>query len=167
MELIPFLIFAVIAFNIFKGFAKSSTPKANTSPKDLMERLSEQMERANHNGSQKSRYRNTSPTQRGRESLERKGQSSPWGENGAVNPGARVAANYLERSQAARKKARKDAHKNPEQRGRRGKNVDQNRNRTDDWGQRGDRGFLSGRNFIILLLIGGVVLFVLSQMPAT
>ena len=150
MELLPFLIFGYIAFTIFKGFTKAAgkgagRPLPRNSP----------------------RYREQSPTQRGRESLHSKGQSSPWGENGAVSPGARVAANYLEKSQAARKKARKDAHKTPEQRGRRGKNVDQNRNRTDEWGQRGDRGFLSGRNFIILLLIGGLVLFILSQMPAT
>jgi len=166
MELIPFLIFAFIAFNVFKGFTKSSKPKATSSPKDLMQRLSEQMERANHNTSQKTRYQNMSPTQRGRESLQNKGQS-PWGENGAVSPGARVAANYLQKSQAARKKARKDSHKSPEQRGRRGRNVDQNRNRTDEWGQRGDNGLLSGRNLIILLVVGGGALYVLSKMPAT
>lgn len=155
MELIPFLIFAVIAFNIFKGFAKAS-PSSDTgeSPKDLMQRLNAQIQNEN---------RNNGPTQRGRESLARKNPNSPWGENGAVSPGARVAKNYIQKTASV---ARKASHKNPKQTGRRGENVDQNRNRTDEWGQRGDSGLLGGRNVVILLVIGAVVLFALSQTPA-
>lgn len=155
MELIPFLIFAVIAFNIFKGIAKASpSSDVGESPKDLMQRLNTQIQNEN---------RNTGPTQRGRESLARKNANSPWGENGAVSPGARVATNYIQKTASI---ARKASHKNPKQTGRRGENVDQNRNRTDGWGERGDSGLLSGRNVVILLVIGAVVLFVLSQTPA-
>jgi len=168
MELIPFLIFVFIAFNIFKGFSKTASKAGSESAKAMMRRLHEEMQKAENlqnEGSHIDRYRKKSPTQRGSESLQNRGQS-PWGENGVVSPGARVATNYLQKSQAVRKKARRASHKNPEQRGRRGKNVDQNRNRTDDWGQRGDNGVLSGRNVIILLVIGSAVLYALSQMPA-
>lgn len=154
MEIIPFLIFAFVAFKVFSGFTKTSQTKVKSSPKDLMQRLNAQIENDS---------RNTGPTQRGRESLARKNTHSPWGENGAGAPGARVAANYIQKTARA---ARKESHVNPEQTGRRGRNVDQNRNRTDEWGQRGDSGFLNGRNVIILLAIGAVVLFVLSQIPA-
>lgn len=168
MELIPFLIFAYIAFNIFKGFTKTASKSGGTA-KSMMRRMHEDMQKAEKLQGKTShidRYRQKSPTQRGRESLQNKGQS-PWGENGAASPGARVAANYLQKSQTVRKKARRDSHKNPKQHGRRGSNIDQNRNRTDEWGQRGDSGLLSGQNFIILLVIVGVVLFVLSQIPAS
>lgn len=168
MELIPFLIFAFIAFKIFSGFTKTAS-KTGGNAKAMMRRLHEDIEKADklqNEGSHIDRYRKKSPTQRGRESLQNKGQS-PWGENGTVSPGARVAANYLQKSQATRKKARRESHKNPEQYGRRGRNVDQNRNRTDEWGQRGDKGLLSGRNVIVLLVIGGVILYVLSQIPAS
>ena len=133
-----------------------------------MRRMHDEIQKAEklqHEGSHIDRYRKKTPTQFGRDSLQSKG-SSPWGENGMVSPGARVATNYLKKSQASRKKARRDSHKNPEQHGRRGRNVDQNRNRTDEWGQRGDNGLLSVRNVVVLLVIGGVVLYVLSQMPA-
>ena len=168
MELIPFLIFAYIAFNIFKGFTKTASKSGGTA-KSMMRRMHEDMQKAEKLQGKTShidRYRQKSPTQRGRESRQNKGQS-PWGENGAASPGARVAANYLQKSQTVRKKARRDSHKNPKQHGRRGSNMDQNRNRTDEWGQRGDSGLLSGQNFIILLVIVGVVLFVLSQIPAS
>ena len=168
MELIPFLFFAYIAFTIFKGFTKTATKSGGTA-KAMMRQMHEDMQKAEKLQGKTShidRYRQKSPTQRGRESLQNKGQS-PWGENGAASPGARVAANYLQKSQTVRKKARRDSHKNPKQHGRRGSNMDQNRNRTDEWGQRGDSGLLSVQNFIILLVIGGVVLFVLSQMPAS
>ena len=163
MELIPFLIIAVIAFNIFKGFNKASS-KSNPSPKTLMQRLNAEMEKAGqlqketpHN----SRSRNLTPTQRGRESLQSKGQT-PWGGNGAASSGARMAAKYLKKEKAKRKAAQKS----PEQKGRRGRNVDQNRNRTYEWGERGDNGLLSPRNVIILLVAGAVILHVLSLLPA-
>jgi len=168
MELVPFLFFAFIAFQVFKGFTKTATKSGGTA-KSMMRRMHEDMQKAEKLQDKTShidRYRQKSPTQRGRESLQNKGQS-PWGENGAASPGARVAANYLQKSQTVRKKARRDSHKNPKQHGRRGSNMDQNRNRTDEWGQRGDSGLLSGQNFIILLVIVGVVLFVLSQIPAS
>lgn len=162
MELIPFLIFAFIAFNIFKGFSKSPS-KPNAKPKDLRQRLHAELQKAaslQKETPQNSRYRDSTPTQRGRESLQRKNQS-PWGDNGAVSPGARVAAQYLQ----SQSKTRKVSEDTPEQRGRRGRNRDQNRQRTEGWGERGDSGFLSGRNFFILLVIGGGVLYALSQMP--
>jgi len=53
------------------------------------------------------------------------------------------------------------------QHGRRGQNMDQNRHRTDDWGQRGDSGPFSGKMAIILLVIGGGLLYGLSQIPAS
>lgn len=168
MELIPFLIFIFIAFKIFSGFTKTAS-KSGGSAKAMMRRLNEEIEKAEklqHEGSHIDRYRKKSPTQRGRESLQSKGQS-PWDENGAVSPGARVATNYLQKTQASRKRARRESHKNPEQHGRRGRNIDQNRNRTDEWGERGDNGLLKGRNLIILLVIGGIVIYVLSQMPAS
>lgn len=166
MEIIPFLIFAVIAFNIFRGFTKAAKGNTSGSAKSMMQNLHAQIEKANaaqNRTPNMSRYQDQSPTQRGRESLSRKGANSPWGENGSVSPGAQVAANYLKQTKAARKAS----HKSPVQRGRRGKNMDQNRNRTDEWGQRGDRGFLNGKTLIILLVIGGGLLYVLSQMPAT
>jgi len=168
MELIPFLIFGYIAFTIFKGFTKTATKSGETA-KSMMRRMHEEIQKAEKLQSEtpdSNRYQRKSPTQRGRESLQSKGKSQ-WGENGAASPGARVATNYLQKSQNSRKKARRDSHKNPKQHGRRGSNIDQNRHRTDEWGQRGDSGLLSGRNFISLLLIGGVVLYVLSQLPAT
>lgn len=163
MELIPFLIFAVIAFNIFKGFTKT-TSKSGESAKTMMRRLHQEIEKADkgqNQGSHIDRYRKKNPTQRRRESLQSKGRT-PWSENGAVSPGAQVASNYLQKTKAARKAS----HRSPEQHGRRGKNVDQNRNRTNEWGQRGDNSLLSGRNAVILLVIGGIVLYALSQMPA-
>jgi len=166
MEFIPFLIFAVIAFNIFRGFTKAaskSTSHSGETAKEMMRRLQEQTQTPNM-----SRYQNNTPTQRGRESLQRKEQSSPWGDNGAVNPGGRVAVNYLRQKtqQQKAKTARKASHKSPKQTGRRGVNVDQNRNRTDEWGQRGESGFLSGSGVILFLVGGAVILFVLSQLPA-
>jgi len=118
MELIPFLIFAFIAFNIFRGFTKTASKVNGPSAKEMMKQLNAQN---------------------------------------------RLAANYLKKEKAKRRAS----HKNPEQRGRRGRNVDKNRNRTDEWGQRGDGGLLGGRNLIILLVIGGIVLYVLSKMPAS
>jgi len=166
MELLPFLFFAFIAFKIFSGSKKVASKSGGTA-KAMMQRLHEEIQKAEKlqgGTTDNQRYRNKSPTQRGRESLKSKGES-PWGENGAVSPSARVATNYLQKSQASRQKARRDSHKNPEQHGRRGKNMDQNRNRTDEWGQRGDSGLLSGKTAIILLVIVGGVLYVLSKMP--
>ena len=163
MELIPFLFFAFIAFQIFKGFTKTASKSGGTA-KAMMQQLHKEIQKAEKlqgETTDNQRYRNKSPTQRGRDSLQSKGQS-PWGENGAVSPGARVAKRYLQKERAARKAS----HKTPEQHGRRGRNMDQNRHRTHDWGQRGDAGILSGKNIIILLVIGGVVLFVLSKIPA-
>ena len=164
MELIPFLIFAVIAFNIFKGFTKTSS-KTGGSAKAMMRRLHAEIEKAENlqsEGSHIDRYRQKSPTQQGRESLQGKGQS-PWGENGTLSSGARVATKYVQKTKAARKAS----HKSPEQHGRRGRNVDQNRNRTNEWGQRGDSGLLSVKAVIILLVLGGAALYVLSHMPAS
>ncbi len=170
MELIPFLIFAVIAFNVFKGFTKTTT-KSGGSAKAMMQRLHQEIEKADKLQGETShidRYRKKSPTERGRDSLKQQGKS-PWGETGAESPGARVATNYLKatRTTEAIKTARTASHKSPEQHGRRGRNVDQNRNRTREWGQRGDNGLFSGRTAIILFVIGGVVLFVLSNLPAS
>jgi len=160
MELIPFLIFAVVAFNIFKGITKASSSKTNNSRNEALQRLRAQIEEAAQSENQ-NRYQTKRPTEYGRESFSREEQNSPWGDS--VAPGARVAANYLKNSRAARKAA----HKNPVQKGRRGKNMDQNRNRTDDWGQRGDSGILSLRSAVIFLALGGAVLYALSNMPAT
>lgn len=155
MELIPFLIFAVIAFNIFKGFIKASpSAEKGESPKDLMQRLHAQIENDN---------RNTAPTQRGQESQARKTSNTPWGENGAVSPGARAAKNYIQKTASV---ARKASHKNPKQTGRRGENVDQNRHRSDGWGERGDEGMFSGPSLIVLFIVGGAIMFALSQIPA-
>ena len=150
MEIIPFLIFMFIAFKIFSGFAKTATKSTETA-KDLMQRLNEQVERTQ------------SPTQRGRESLARKEQNSPWGDNGTFSPGGQVAAKYL------KNKANSDriaSHKSPEQTGRRGRNIDKNRNRTDEWGARGDSGIFSGKVLVFLLVAGGIALSVLSRLPA-
>ena len=164
MELIPFLIFVVIAFNIFKGFSKTAS-KSSGSAKTMMRRMHEEIKKAEKLQGKTShidRYRQKSSTQqRSRESLQNQ-DKSPWGENGAISPGARVATNYLKKA----KTARKASHKSPEQYGRRGRNVDQNRKRTHEWGQRGDNGLFSGRTAIIVLVVGGVLLFVLSNMPA-
>lgn len=163
MELIPFLVFIFIAFKIVSGFTKTAA-KSGGSAKAMMRRMHEELEKAEklqHEGSHIDRYRKKSPTQRGRESLKSTGQS-PWGENGTVSSGSRLAVNYARKAKAARKAS----HKSPEQYGRRGRNVDQNRNRTDEWGERGDNGLLKGRNLIVLLVIGGIVLYVLSLMPA-
>ncbi|WP_026941658.1 hypothetical protein [Hellea balneolensis] len=162
MELIPFLIFAVIAFNIFKGFTKAAPSKDGNAaqiPNDLMRRLQMQMDASND-------ARKT-PTQRGQESLARKTQSSPWGENGSFSAGGQTASKYLQtRLNTKTKSDRVASHKNPEQHGRRGKNVDQNRNRTDEWGERGDKGILSGKPLLFLLVLGGIGLYVLSNLPA-
>jgi len=150
MEIIPFLIFLFIAFKIFSGFAKTATKSTETA-KDLMQRLNEQVERTQ------------SPTQRGRESLARKEQNSPWGDNGTFSPGGQVAAKYL------KNKAKFDrvaSHKSPEQTGRRGQNIDKNRNRTDEWGARGDSGIFSGKVLVFLLVAGGIALSILSRLPA-
>lgn len=149
MEIIPFLIFIFIAFKIFSGFTKSAAKSTETA-KDLMQRLNEQMDRSQ------------SPTQRGRESLARKEQNSPWGENGTFSPSGQVAAKYLKNKT---KSDRIASHKSPEQTGRRGRNMDQNRNRTDEWGARGDSGLLSGKALLVLLILGGIALYVLSQIP--
>jgi len=166
MELIPLLIFAVIAFNIFKGIIKSSgtksaQPNMNTSAKDLMQRLNQQIEQSNRGSTNKTRYRDSSPTQRGRESLQRKNQSSPWGEGVTFSSGEdRKPLNIKIKSD------RKASHKSPIQHGRRGRNMDQNRNRTDEWGSRGDGGLLNGKTLAVLLVLGGAILYALSRMPA-
>ena len=162
MEIIPLLIFGYIAFQIFKGFTKVSSDSSTDSAKSMMQNLHAQIERANTTQKPPRNLMQLTPTQRGRESLARKEASSPWGENGSVSPGAKVAANALEQSKAARKLAQKS----PEQHGRRGRNIDQNRNRTDGWGQRGDSGALNGTTLIILLVIGGGILYALSKLPA-
>jgi len=167
MEILPLLFFGYIAFQIFKGFTKSNASQQGDSAKVMMKRLNAQIQEASktqQRTSHQERYKTKTPTQRGRESLQRQGQYSPWNDKGKASPGAQVAANYLK---AQTKAARKAAHKSPEQHGRRGKNMDQNRHRTDGWGQRGDRDFLSGKVVVSLLVIGGVVLYVLSQLPAT
>lgn len=153
MELLPFLFIALIAFNIFRGFSKASSNSGG--------------------GAKVNRYEEKRPTQRGRESLKRKGQATPWGGNsgmsqggvsqGGLSQGGRVAASYLKKERAKRRAS----HKNPVQSGRRGRNMDQNRNRSDDWGQRGDGGLLSGKTAIILLVIGAAVIYVLSNLPAS
>ena len=98
-----------------------------------------------------------------------KNQNSPWDhehelgdDSGSRSPGAKVAANYLKNTRAKRKAS----HKSPEQYGRRGKNMDQNKNRTDSWGERGDKGLLNGTTLVILLVFGGGVLYWLSKLPA-
>lgn len=109
-------------------------------------------------------------TANGRERLAMRNQSSsPWGHehdlggnDAPSSPGARVAANYLKKA----KTKRVASHKNEEQYGRRGMNMDQNKNRTDSWGERGDSGFLNGTTLVILLVIGAGVLYVLSNLPA-
>jgi len=166
MEIIPFLIFAFIAFKIFGGLSKSLSSDNGESAKTMMKRLNAQIQetsQAQKRTSNQGRYQENGPTARGRERLEQKNQNSPWGENGAVSPGARVAADYLKKTKAVRKAS----HKSPVQRGRRGKNMDQNRQRTDGWGQRGDNGLLTGKAVVILLIIGGGILYALSQMPVS
>lgn len=160
MELIPFLIFAVIAFNIVRGVIKAGKNTGGASAKEMMRQLNAQNRTPNM-----SRYKEQSPTQRGRERLARQEQS-PWNAGNAARPGAQIAANYLKKTEATRQRERKEALKNPIQRGRRGKNMDQNRHRTDEWGERGDSSLLSGRNFIILLVVGGAVIYALSKIPA-
>lgn len=170
MEIIPFLIFGVIAFNIFRSFTKAASKSGETS-RDIMAKMHKQIQEANSSGNSTpnmSRYRDKTPTQRGRESMARKGEGSPWnhehdlGGNKTVSPGARVAANYLSKTKASRRAS----HKNAEQHGRRGINKDQNRSRTDEWGERGDKGLLSGKTLVILLVIGGSILYWLSRTPA-
>ena len=164
MELIPFLIFAFIAFKVFSSFTKTAS-KTGGSAKAMMRRLHEELEKAEKlqdEGSHIDRYRQKNPTQRGQERLQSK-EKSPWGENGTVSPGARVATNYLQKKASA---ARKASHKNPKQTGRRGENVDQNRHRTDGWGERGDGGMFSGASMVVLLGVGAAIIFAFSLIPA-
>jgi membrane protein involved in colicin uptake len=97
------------------------------------------------------------PTARGRARLAQKPQiSSPWQNAGETKP-------QLYRPKFKGQKARKASHKNPVQHGRRGRNMDQNRQRHEDWGQRGESGFLSGSGLLIVLAFGFIVLYALSQ----
>lgn len=151
-----------IAFKIFSGFTKTATKSTETA-KDLMQRLNEQMERTQSSSVGNSGGRPKNPTQRGRESLARKEQNSPWGDNGTFSPGGQVAAKYLKNKANSDRVA---SHKSPEQTGRRGRNIDKNRNRTDEWGARGDSGVFSGKVIVFLLVAGGIALSVLSRLPA-
>lgn len=177
MSIIPFLIFAYIGYQVFISFTKAATKASREQkprPKDLMRRLHEQNQAANSG-----RYKKSSPTQLGRERLARQGQNTPWGDSSAAapTPATRTAPHYVQpktqksisirpANLEAKKRARKASHKNPVQHGRRGKNMDQNRHRSDGWGERGDHGPLSGKNIVILLVVGGGVLYVLSHIPA-
>lgn len=172
MEVIPFLIFAFIAFKVFSSFSKAASSEPGDTAKDMMKRLNAQMQQtgnAQNRPTNINEYMEKGPTARGRERLAMKNQNSPWDhehdlgdDSGSWSPGAKVAANYLKTTKARRKAS----HKSPEQHGRRGKNMDQNKNRTDEWGERGDGGFLNGTTLVIFLVLGVAILYVLSNMPA-
>lgn len=173
MEIIPFLIFAFIAFKVFSAVTKAASSEQGKTAKEMMKRLNAQIQQASEGQgrpSNMSDYQEKGPTARGRERMAMKNQASPWdhehdlgGNNMPLSPGAKVAANYLKKAKATRKAS----HKNPKQHGRRGMNMDQNRHRTDEWGERGDSGFLNGKTLVIILVLGGGILYVLSKMPAT
>ena len=176
MEIIPFLIFAFIAFKVFSAVTKAASSEQGKTAKEMMKQLNAQMQQASKgqgSTSNMSDYREKGPTARGRERMGMKNQNppqnSPWnhehdlGDNRPGSPGAKVAANYLKKVQTTRRAS----HKNEEQYGRRGMNMDQNKHRTDGWGQRGDSGFLNGATLVVLLVIGGAILFVLSTLPAS
>jgi len=164
MEALPLLIFLVIAFNIFRGFTKTAGKAASKTARDNMVQRLKEAQAAQNQNIQNEDWSFGKPN-----TSKRKGhEKSPWGDNGSVAPGARVAANYLKNKQLKKSRAaRKASHKNPVQHGRRGQNMDQNRHRTDDWGQRGDSGPFSGKMAIILLVIGAGLLYGLSQIPAS
>jgi len=171
MEIVPFLIFLFIAFKVFSTFTKAASSEQGKTAKEMMKRLNAQIQEASQAQGRTSDMKRKGPTARGRERMAQREQSSPWNHkhnlernNKTLSPGEQVAANYLK---ARTRASRKASHKSPEQHGRRGKNMDQNRHRTDGWGQRGDRGILNGKTLIILLVIGGGILYVLSNMPAT
>ena len=178
MEIIPFLIFAFIAFKVFSAFNKVTTSEQGKTAKEMMRQLNKQMQQGSKGRGSTSNISNIrdfaekGPTARGRERMalrkQNSSQNSPWDHEhdlggGPSSPGAKVAAEYLKKAQATRRAS----HKNVEQHGRRGMNVDQNKNRTDSWGERGDSGFLNGTTLVIILVIGGGVLYWLSQLPAS
>ncbi|MEP3891145.1 MAG: hypothetical protein ABJN69_11850 [Hellea sp.] len=174
MEIIPFLIFAFIAFKVFSAFNKVASSEQGKTAKEMMRQLNEQIQASKGQGSSSNirGYTEKGPTARGRERMamrnQHSSQNSPWDHEhdlggGPLSPGAKVAAEYLKKAQTKRRAS----HKNVEQHGRRGMNMDQNKNRTDSWGERGDSGFLNGTTLVILLVIGGGVLYWLSQLPAS
>ena len=172
MEIIPFLIFAFIAFKVFTSFSKAASSGQGKTAKEMMTRLNAQIQQASNaqnRASDMRPYEEKGPTARGRDRIALKNQKSPWGHehdlggnNAPLSPGAKVAADYLKKV----KTTRIASHKNEKQYGRRGMNMDQNKNRTDSWGERGDKGFLNGTTLVILLVIGAGVLYGLSKLPA-
>jgi len=155
MEAISFLIFLAIAFNFFLNFMTGG-PSGKRSKADLsdikpyVEPM--QTDEFNENGAWPSKSDGPIVVARAQTSHAR----SPW-QNTGVTPSQASRAKSLEQI------ARKASHKNPVQRGRRGQNMDQNRHRHSDWGQKGDTGLMSGKAALIFLVILFAVLYVLSQ----
>ena len=117
MEVIPFIIFAFIAFNLFRDFKKATPSKSGKTAKEMMRQLNEQMQQASKGqGSTPNirEYAEKGPTARGRERMalrnQNSSQNSPWDHDhdlggGPLSPGAKVAAEYLKKAQAARRAA--------------------------------------------------------------
>lgn len=145
MDFLPLIFILWIGFLIFKNFVKSAGQSQFT---DKGNNILTAIERA------------------AKENAETGDWTYSETKTPPLNGRDRMALNARQISETKKiQKARKASHKSPAMHGRRGKNMDQNRHRTDEWGQRGDSGILNSKAFVILLVIGGVVLYALSQMP--
>ena len=159
MEFLVLLIFLAIGYNLFRNFMTSGPSKTGTTSglSDIKSYL-EKMQDGEFGDNGEWRPKADSPSARGRERLaQKRQQSSPWQD--AEWKAAQTKQARLKHQTAARKAS----HKSPKQSGRRGQNIDQNRHRSNDWGERGDKGFLSGKTMVILLVILFGVLYALSQ----
>ncbi len=158
MEFIVILIFLAVGYNFFRNFMTSGTSGGSSKTKlsDIKSYL-EQMQDGEFSENGEWEPKSDGPTARGRARLAQQSRgNSPWQNAGAKKPQA-------SRAKSRTQKARKASHKNLTQHGRRGRNMDQNRHRHADWGQRGESGFLSGKGLLILLAFGFIVLYALSQ----
>ena len=157
MDFIVVLFFLWIGYSFLRNFMGGG----KTGKSIDIESIIDNMQQSGSGETSAWKPKSDGPTARGRARLSQKPQvNSPWQSAGQS---AGETKPQIYRPKLKGQKARKAFHKNPVQHGRRGRNMDQNRHRHEDWGQKGESGFLSGKGLLILLAFGFIVLYALSQ----
>jgi len=156
MELFPLLIFLFIGWTIFKNVkaAGEGIEKSVKSSSDLQTRLKNYAEQNEFEVSPDSKEDwsfDKTPTQRGRETLQRRLEAASKQQAFKKKP----ARKYKPSDIGVGKDFGLNSRHAPQK--------DQNRHRRDDWGARGGTEIMSTKNILVLLAVGFIVLYVLSK----
>jgi len=179
MEILPLLIFLFIGWTIFKnvsaagkGIEKAAKGLEDVTKRDaswqenmsaIQARLKEHAERdefeispeLKEDWSFDKKRTNKTPTQRGRETLQKRLERH---HNTAPKPKSfkkGAAQKYKPRDSGRGKDFGLNSRHEPQK--------DQNRHRRDDWGARGGGEIISTKSLLVLLALGFIVLYVLSK----